>query len=106
MTGFYDRAALTAARLLTKYGRSWMFTTTEDDGSITSRSAVAAFIETVRHQLADSGVSIGDKKFIAAVDAAPRNGDRMTKDDQSFVVVWSDPIGDTPAAFYIWARSG
>jgi hypothetical protein len=106
MTGFYTRAEDTARRLLTKFGRPWLFTTTENDGSITSRSAVAAFIETVKHQLADSGVSIGDKKFIVAVDAAPRNGDRMTHDDQSFVVVWSDPIGDTPCAYYVWGRSG
>lgn len=106
MTGFYDRAAATAMRLLSKYGSSWTFTTTNDDGSTTKRDAMGAFISTVRSELGNSGVAIGDRKYIFTSDAAPVNGDTFTNGTQKWVVRWSDAVGDTPAAFYVWGRAG
>jgi hypothetical protein len=107
MTGFYDRAAATATRLLTSKGSPWTFSHTDDAGNVTTHSAVAAFIKTVRSDLGNSGVAIGDRQYIASVDSAPRNGDRMTNSKgESYVVSWSDAIGDTPAAYWIWGRSG
>jgi hypothetical protein len=105
MTGFYDRASATAMRLLEKYGRPWKHTSTDDAGSVTDSSFVAAFVETVRHTLGDSGVAIGDKKYIATVGNF-RIGDRMTSGPESYVIQWFDPIGDTPAAYWIWGRQG
>jgi hypothetical protein len=106
MSGFYNRATATAMRLLEKFGRSWSISSTDDAGTVTRHDAMGAFIETVRHELGNSGVAIGDRKYIMTADAAPKNGDRMTDGSSSFVIVWSDAIGDTPAAYWIWGRSG
>jgi hypothetical protein len=106
MTGFYDRATATAQRLLEKFGRPWVFTRTDSAGAVTTHSAVGCFIDTVRHVLGDSGVAIGDLRFIFTADAAPQNGDRMANADQSYVVMHTDPIGDTTCAYWLWARAG
>jgi hypothetical protein len=102
----YDRASATAMRLLEKFGRPWTFTTTASGGVTSTRSAVGVFVDTVRHTLGDSGVDIGDKRFVFTADALPQKTDRMKNGTEDYVVVFADPIGDTPAAYYVWGRSG
>lgn len=106
MSGFYDRATATAQRMLAKFGRPWLFTRTDSAGATSTHSAVGVFIDTVRHLVGDSGVDIGDLRFIFTADAAPQKGDRMKNGDQDFVVVFADPIGDTTVAYWVWARAG
>jgi hypothetical protein len=105
---FYTREAASAQRQLESKGRPWTFTRTDVAGVVTSRSAVGAFIKTVRNDLGNSGVAIGDKQYIFSSSATPQNGDRMTNANtgESYVVTWFDPIGDTPAAFWVWGRTG
>src|SRR4051812_35977159 len=103
---FYDRASTTAMRLLEKYGRPWIFTSTDSAGTVTTRDSVGTFLDTVRHTLGDSGVDIGDKRYIFASDSMPQKNDRMKNGTEDYVVVFADPIGDTPAAYYVWGRSG
>jgi hypothetical protein len=106
MSGFYDRAGATAMRMLEKFGRPWKWSSTDDNGAVTDSSFVACFIETVKHVLGDSGIAIGDRKYIATPSSAPKIGDRMTSGPESYVIVWSDQIGDTPCAYWIWGRQG
>lgn len=103
----YDRFYATALRLLAKFGQLWTLTTTIAEGVTTTRTAFAARLGTPKHNLIDSGVSIGDAYFIFDGDAEPLCGDVITCAGGSFaVVVEPEPIkpGDRVVAWYVWGR--
>lgn len=102
----YDRANNTAMGMLERFGRPWIFSHTDSGGAVTVKDAVGVFLETVRHTLGDSGVNIGDRKYIVTANASPQEGDRMKSGAEDYVVAFHDQIGDTPAAYYVWARAG
>lgn len=103
----YTRLAASAQRQLENKGRPWTFTTTNTDGSKSARSAVGVFIETVRTELGNSGVAIGDRKYIFSSTAVPINGDSMVAaNGERYIVKWSDQIGDSPVAYWVWGSKG
>ncbi|MBA8886158.1 hypothetical protein FHW12_000349 [Dokdonella fugitiva] len=111
MTAFYDRAAATALRMLTKYGKGVRVTSTNMAGAVTAREGKAVLVSVVKHDLGNSGISIGDHKLLVEASLAPKPGDRILDlaDGASRVIV--DPVNpikpaDTLIAFECYARLG
>lgn len=104
----YDRLASTADRLLAKFGRDVTVSTTAASG-VTTRTAKAVTIGVVKHDLGDSGVSIGDHRLLIEASANPLPGDRITDAQGTRIVV--DPVNpirpaETTIAHECYTRLG
>ena len=110
MSGFnYPRMAVTAGRLLERFGQVMTFTRTASDGSVSTFTAVAVVASTVKHALADSGIQIGDDKLLVDAQGSPEPGDRVAYNGASRVIV--DPVislnpGGTRVLVECYARAG
>ena len=111
MSAFYDRAAATALRMLSKYGKRVRVATTNMAGAVSAREGMAVMVGVVKHDLGDSGVSIGDHKLIVEAALAPIPGDRITDLVGSGARVIIDPVNpikpaDTVVGYECYARLG
>lgn len=104
----YARSVATTLRLLERFGRAWQFTTTVIANATQSRTATGALIDEVRHDLGDSGVAIGDKRFMFEAAANPVKGERITAGSESYVIQHKEPIQPAAVvvAWWVWARNG
>ncbi len=104
----YDRTALNAARIIGRYGRSWQIRSTVTANAVSTRDAIGVKIDEVRHVQDDSGIQIGDSRFLFRADAMPVVGERLRAGSDSIVIVHTEAIkpADVVLAWWVWARAG
>ena len=109
MSALYDRLQGTADRLIDRFGQTMTLTRTQPNGVVVSMVTRGVVVGTVKHQHADSGVSIGDDRILLDHNVIPKPADRIAYNGSSRVLV--DPViatnpGGTLLAFECYARAG
>jgi hypothetical protein len=106
VSAFYAELETVAAELLREFGSVLGFSRTAPNGAVTAWNAAGVRVDSVKHVESESGVAIGDERFLFAANANPKHGDRVSVGGRSFVVIHSDPIrpADTVLAWWIWLR--
>lgn len=110
----YVKMSATALALLKKFGSPLMFS------GPPVRQIAGVRIAQMERTLGDSGVMVGDWKYIVASRTTPEGGDpvetdsvpqvmeRLVDGDEQFVVVYVEPVkpADIVLAWFVYARLG
>lgn len=109
MSALYDRLRGTASTLIERFGQAMTLTRTLANGTLLTLVTRGVVVGTVKHQHADSGISIGDDRLLLDADVIPKPADRIAYNGQSRVLV--DPVistnpGGTLLVFECYARTG
>lgn len=98
-----------ASPIIQEFGTDVKFSTIDNNGTTTNRTAKVVFANVESKGSAhfgDSGIQIGDWYCLAEASASPNKGDMITVGGVRYVVAFVEPIapGGETVAFKLWAR--